>query len=121
MEMPYLKTDEKPFQKTILMTKETSGIYTIPCKVNGVDLKFIFDTGASSVTISLTEALFMLKNGHLLGSSVYTTYAYDGDVLRKFHDDTLAAFKTIKEAIDSGRPEGFLISDIKHSGFQRLT
>lgn len=28
-------------------------------------LKFIFDTGASDVTISLTEALFMLKNGYL--------------------------------------------------------
>ncbi len=63
----------------------------------------------------------MLKKGNLLGASVYTTYAYDSDVLKKFHNDSSAAFETVKEAIDSGRPEDFLVSDIKHSGFQRLT
>ena len=51
-------------QTKIIMDKE-GGVYTIPCKVNGLSLKFIFDTGASNVTISLTEALFMLKNGFL--------------------------------------------------------
>jgi len=33
-------------------------------------LKFIFDTGASDVSISLTEALFMLKNGYLSDADV---------------------------------------------------
>jgi len=62
-------------QTTILMQKE-NGVYTVPCKVNGLDLKFIFDTGASNVTISLTEALFMLKNGHLNENDIYgTSYA----------------------------------------------
>ena len=51
-------------QTTIYMQKE-GGVYTVPCKVNGINLKFIFDTGASDVTISLTEANFMLKNGYL--------------------------------------------------------
>lgn len=65
-------------QTKITMQKE-GGVYTIPCKVNGLELKFIFDTGASNVTISLTEALFMLKNGFLaehdiIGSS-YTQLA----------------------------------------------
>jgi len=55
------------------MSKE-DGIYTVPCEVNGLKLRFIFDTGASTVCISLTEATFMLKNGYLnardiLGSS----------------------------------------------------
>lgn len=49
----------------IKLQKEQSGIYTIPCKVNGLPLKFIFDTGASSVSISESEAIFMLKNGYL--------------------------------------------------------
>ena len=49
-------------------------VYYIPGKVNGLNLKFIFDTGASNVCISLSEALFMIKNGYLseddiLGSS----------------------------------------------------
>ena len=63
----------------------------------------------------------MLKNGHLLGSSIYSTYAYDAEVLGKFHDDSYTAFKTIRKAIDSGRPADFLVSSVKHSGFQRVT
>lgn len=62
-------------QETIKMKKE-GGVYTIPCEVNGLKLRFIFDTGASDVSISSTEALFMLKNGYLdandlLGSTEY--------------------------------------------------
>lgn len=43
-----------------------NGTYVIPCKVNGVPMDFIFDTGASKVTISLTEAKFLIKNGLLV-------------------------------------------------------
>lgn len=49
----------------VKLQKEQGGIYTIPCKVNGLPLKFVFDTGASSVSISQSEAIFMLKNGYL--------------------------------------------------------
>lgn len=60
-------------QVTIQMEKKGE-VYYIPGKVNGLNLKFIFDTGASNVCISLSEALFMIKNGYLseddiLGSS----------------------------------------------------
>ena len=41
------------------------GVYTMPCEVNGLKMRFIFDTGASTVCISMTEALFMAKNGYL--------------------------------------------------------
>ena len=41
------------------------GVYTMPCEVNGLKMRFIFDTGASTVCISMTEALFMVKNGYL--------------------------------------------------------
>jgi len=65
------------------MTKE-SGVYTIPCEVNGLRLRFIFDTGASDVSISLSEALFMLKNGYLseydIKGSTYYQIA-NGDVV----------------------------------------
>lgn len=49
---------------SVKMEKE-GGIYLIPCKVNGLPLKFVFDTGASDVSISITEAIFMLKNDFL--------------------------------------------------------
>lgn len=51
-------------QTSIKMQKK-GGVYMIPCKVNGLPLKFIFDTGASDVSISMSEAIFMIKNGYL--------------------------------------------------------
>lgn len=48
----------------IKMTKD-GGVYTLPCLVNGVKMNFVFDTGASNVCISLTEALFLYKNGYI--------------------------------------------------------
>jgi clan AA aspartic protease (TIGR02281 family) len=62
-------------QDVVKMEKE-NGVYKIPCKINGLPLKFIFDTGASSVSISLTEALFMLKNGYLKESDIRGTIYY---------------------------------------------
>lgn len=41
------------------------GVYSVKCSVNKLPLTFIFDTGASTVSLSQTEANFMLKNGYL--------------------------------------------------------
>ena len=51
-------------QVKIKMQKD-GDVYTLPCTVNGLQLRFILDTGASDVSISLSEAAFMLKNGYL--------------------------------------------------------
>lgn len=64
--------------QTVVEMEYANGIYLIPCKVNGVPMKFVFDTGASHVSISSTEALFMIKQGLLsdedfLGSVNYKT------------------------------------------------
>jgi clan AA aspartic protease (TIGR02281 family) len=56
--------------------KREGGVSIIPCKVNGLNLSFIFDTGASDVTISLTEASFMLKNGYLNKEDIFGTTKY---------------------------------------------
>ncbi len=53
------------FSQTVIKMKREGGISIIPCKVNGLNLNFIFDTGASDVSLSMTEATFMLKNGYL--------------------------------------------------------
>lgn len=69
-------------QTTIHMKKE-GGVYTVPCKVNGLDLEFIFDTGASHVSISKAEAIFMLKNGYLKESDITGIQYYsiaNGDI-----------------------------------------
>ena len=83
-------------QTTIIMQKE-GGVFTIPCTVNGLELKFIFDTGATDVSISLVEALFMLKNGYLSSSEIYgSSYAQiaNGDIT----EDTKILLKKIEFA-----------------------
>lgn len=66
VEMPeeYGTGDEEKSTTEIQMKKMYSGVYEVDCDVNGLPLKFILDTGASSVSISSVEATFMLKNNH---------------------------------------------------------
>ncbi|MDR1763989.1 MAG: retroviral-like aspartic protease family protein [Dysgonamonadaceae bacterium] len=51
-------------QKVITMEKD-GGVYKIPCVVNGVKMKFIFDTGAANVCISETMAEYLYENDYL--------------------------------------------------------
>ena len=62
--------------QTVIKMKSEGGVSIIPCKVNGLNLNFIFDTGASDVSISLTEASFMLKNGYLDTNDIIGTSNY---------------------------------------------
>jgi clan AA aspartic protease (TIGR02281 family) len=45
--------------------KLKSNLYEVICSVNGVPMKFLYDTGASGVLLSKTEADFLLKNDYL--------------------------------------------------------
>ncbi|MBQ3325323.1 MAG: retroviral-like aspartic protease family protein [Muribaculaceae bacterium] len=56
----------------IHMEKE-SGVYKVPCTVNGLKMKFIFDTGAAKVCISSAYAEMMLENGYLDKSDIKGT------------------------------------------------
>ena len=58
-------TDEISVISEIPMKKMYGGLYEVACTINDLPLKFIFDTGASSVSISSVEASFMHKNGYL--------------------------------------------------------
>ena len=46
------------------------GVTEVRCSINDLPLKFIFDTGASIVSLSMVEANFMMKNGYLKRSDV---------------------------------------------------
>ncbi len=50
----------------VIKMRKESGIYLVPTKINGVSMEFIFDTGASIISISQTEALFLYKQGKLV-------------------------------------------------------
>ena len=62
--------------------KRRGGVTEVNCKINGLPLYFIFDTGAGDVTISSVEAAFMFKNGYLsrqdvIGRANYVTASGD--------------------------------------------
>ena len=43
------------FSQKVIQMEYSNGVYKLPCHVNGAKLKMIFDTGASSVVISLSQ------------------------------------------------------------------
>ena len=79
---------EIPFTKS-------GGVTKVDCTINKLPLNFIFDTGASDVTISQVEANFMYKNGYLSSKDIIGKQHYqtaDGSisvgttiVLREIH------------------------------------
>ena len=61
------------YSQNVIPIVKKGGVYHIPCTINGLKMNFVFDTGASDVSISITEALFMLKNGYLQESDLVGT------------------------------------------------
>lgn len=61
------------FADTIIEMEEYGGVYRIPCTVNGAKMKFIFDTGASNVCLSLPMAEYLYDNGYLEKSDIKGT------------------------------------------------
>jgi len=56
--------------KTIVKMKKQNGVYMIPVEINGISMHFIFDTGASLISISSTEAMFLYKQGKLTSEDI---------------------------------------------------
>ena len=61
---------------TIPLRSKGSGTYEVACRINDLPLNFIFDTGASDISISQTEVQFMLKNNYLKSSDVLGSQKY---------------------------------------------
>lgn len=55
---------------TKVTMRKDGGVYLVPINVNGLDLEFIFDTGASTICISSAEALVMLRQGKITEEDV---------------------------------------------------
>jgi aspartyl protease family protein len=70
-------------QANIVKMEKEDGVYKIPVEVNGVKMYFIFDTGASVISISTTEANFLYKQGKLSVDDVMGTANFsdaNGDI-----------------------------------------
>ncbi|WP_207919043.1 retropepsin-like aspartic protease family protein [Flavobacterium sandaracinum] len=74
---------------------EENGIYKIPVEINGSNMNFIFDTGASDITISATEAMFLYKQGTLQDDDILGQQQYqiaDGSI----SEGTIINLRTVK-------------------------
>jgi len=95
------------FAQKVIKMERINNTYQIPCKVNGIPMKFIFDTGASDVSISITEAKFLIKQGLLTKDDFLEKVQYqiaNGDIV----EGTKINLKSIE--ID-----GIIIKNIKAS------
>ena len=81
-------------QVTLRMQKE-SGVYTIPCTVNGKPLKFIFDTGASDVLLSLSEASELFSKG-LITKDDFFGIAYYKDASGRISEGVKVNIKSLQ-------------------------
>lgn len=101
-----VKNDSTFVEKRIgIKLNDRAGVKELQCAVNGLSMSFIFDTGASNVCISLTEAVFMLKNGYLedidiIGTS--TAQVADGRIV----ENTVVNLHSIEIG-------GIIITDVK--------
>ena len=78
----------------ISFTKE-GGVCKVKCAINGLPLHFIFDTGATDVSISSVEATFMAKNDFLSSSDIIGKQNYqtaDGNIT----EGTIINLKDVK-------------------------
>ena len=62
----------------------------------------------------------MLKKGYLLGSSVYSTFAYNTDIINKFIQDSEEVFHLISLTIKNNNLMSCLQGEVISKGFKRL-
>jgi len=81
--------------KTVVKMQNDNGVYYVPCKINGTEMRFIFDTGASDITMSATEAMFLYKQGKLSQDDIIGTQQYqiaDGSI----HDGSVVQLSSVE-------------------------
>lgn len=61
------------YANTQIQMEEYNGVYRIPCTLNGAKMKFIFDTGASNVCLSLSMAEYLLDNDFISTDDIIGT------------------------------------------------
>lgn len=91
---PVSEADPKSDKTTVRMTKD-GGVFVIPIEINTIQMYFIFDTGASLISISSAEATKLLNTGKLtdrdiLGKSEFSDA--NGDI----SEGTIINLSTVK-------------------------
>ena len=70
-------------QVTEVPFTRSGGVTKVKCEINGLPLHFVFDTGASDVSLSRVEATFMFKNNYISPEDIIGKARYidaNGDI-----------------------------------------
>jgi len=81
--------------KTIVKMENNNGVKYVWIEINGLKLKFIFDTGASSICISSAEATVMYRQGTLQKEDIIDIQ-YFQDATGKVSAGTRINLRTVK-------------------------
>jgi aspartyl protease family protein len=81
--------------KTVVKMEKVNGVFQIPVHVNDVKMFFIFDTGASTISISETEANFLWKQGKLTNDDIRGTVNFS-DANGDISEGTIIVLKTVQ-------------------------
>lgn len=92
---PALSSRKPERSRNVVKMTDRGGVYEVPIAINGSNMNFIFDTGASDITISEVEAVFLLRQGTLTNEDIMGTEYYriaDGSI----SEGTVINLKTVK-------------------------
>ncbi len=67
---------EIEYERSTISMIEENGIYKVPIEINGIDMSFIYDSGASFISISLTEVKFLFKQNKLSDDDIIGSVSY---------------------------------------------
>lgn len=67
----------------------------VQCKINELPMRFVFDTGASNVSLSMVEASFMMKNGFLSKNDVIGS-SHFSDALGNVTEGTIINLRKVQ-------------------------
>ncbi len=81
----------------IPMFKTESGVYEIPIRINGLELDFVFDTGASDISISELEFQLLTKKRRIKQSDIKEQVTY-----KDASGNTLTAKKITLRQVEVG-------------------
>lgn len=91
-----IERDLKPNKtKTIIKMTRENGIYKIPVEINDVNMFFIFDTGASLISISEAEVIFLVKQNKLSEDDVLGQSKFI-DAIGNISEGTIINLKKVK-------------------------
>jgi len=82
-------------KKEVVKMEKINGVYQIPVEVDDVKMFFIFDTGASTISISETEANFLWKQGKLKENDIVGSANFS-DANGDISEGTIIVLTTVK-------------------------